>query len=137
MTKPTSLHTRKWILEGMQRVLKYRDVSGGVTVDLAGNSYGWTPQEKQGESESMHYWRDLPGKPVKSLPGRPPEDLGGKPTTALPDGPTERKVLRGLHRVLKYRDIETGVSIQLADQRYCWKCRTDAAGNKVCGWEPC
>ena len=46
-------------------------------------------------------------------------------------------ILQGMHRVLKYREVEHEVTVRLADDRYCWRCRTDASGQTVCGWEKC
>ncbi len=50
---------------------------------------------------------------------------------------TNKWILEGMHRVLKYRKVEDKVSVRLAGDRYCWVCRKDENGRTVCGWERC
>ncbi len=126
MFKPSSAKTQEWILQGMERVLRYHGITHEVIVELAGKFYDWPSQDKR-RATKIHGWSaGLPGRPTKPLPGRP------KP---LPSTDAEKRALRGFHRALKYRGIEAGVSVQLNDRTYTWVCRTDANGNKTCRWE--
>ncbi len=72
----------------------------------------------------------------EDFPAPPPRRNKGTSTRKRPSG-TPESVLRGMHRVLKYRGIDEPVSVRLAGQRLCWVCRVDAGGTERCGWEPC
>ena len=49
----------------------------------------------------------------------------------------KKSILKGIHRVLKYREVQDPVKVNLGNETYCWKCKTNSEGKTICGWVKC